>query len=494
MPSQATTVSWPTIQVEEESLRDLIKERPKNGRAMAMLACLLDKQAKFKERQQQNEGTGSSVTATMMRQEALTWAHRSVQVAPEKPFGYMSLSILEVDHIKRMQALQKALQYQTIDDSSYARLSLLIRLLLDPKQYEARKVAGRVGIASQNHPNKRVLTVKEEILYEQIVRGLDGFWKQKSKQVEVNIHEIARQEIRLGLFFRKRFPISTNQLRAKQHFQKVIHVFPDHHDNSHIAAAKFWLGTLGDGTVDRCPASYIVSLYSTFANNFDDLLIEKLNYRTPTVLRKLLDECSSHYHNHFDRGLDLGCGTGLSGMAFRDKIHGELFGVDLSPEMIVKAKERQCYNFLQVGDVTTFLTGRSTDALPFDIIFACDVLVYLGDLSELFASVHGALSNNGIFAFSTELLLDDKYGTDDYVLHHNARFAHNRSYIEKLANSVNMPFQIIKLVSHSIRKNEGKDVIGLLAVLKKIDLVDNTWILLGNSPGERRCCFPDSKH
>uniref|UniRef100_A0A7S3KWB0 Methyltransferase type 12 domain-containing protein n=1 Tax=Amphora coffeiformis TaxID=265554 RepID=A0A7S3KWB0_9STRA len=468
--SPQPTPSLETFETEEEPLRTLIEHRPKNGRAMAMLACLLEKQAKRKDGVVDEDP--HCITAAILRQEALEWAHRSVQVAPEKPFGYMALSVLEDDYTKRIHALRKALRYQTFDDSSFARLSLLIRLLLEPKQHEARQVAGKIGKASKIHPSKRILSIEEENLYARIAKGLDGFWTQKSESLDVNVQDIALQEYRLGLFFRKRFPLETNQLRAKRHFQKAIEILPEHHDS--LAAAEFWLGTLGDGkSVDRCPASYIVNLYSTFANNFDDLLLDKLKYQTPTVLRKLLDDClishDRHHDQQFARGLDLGCGTGLSGLAFRDKIQGALIGVDLSPEMIAKAKERQCYDVLQVGDVTTFLTSQPKEALPFDLIFACDVFVYLGDLSRIFASVHNTLSKNGIFAFSTELLEDKHDGTDDYILHPCARFAHSRNYIERLANSTIMPFNIIKLLTRSIRKNQGKDVIGLLAILEKID-------------------------
>jgi 2-polyprenyl-3-methyl-5-hydroxy-6-metoxy-1,4-benzoquinol methylase len=40
----------------------------------------------------------------------------------------------------------------------------------------------------------------------------------------------------------------------------------------------------------------------------------------------------------------------------------------------------------------------------FDLIFACDVLVHLGDLSQVFAQVYDSLAINGMLVFSTELL------------------------------------------------------------------------------------------
>ncbi len=48
--------------------------------------------------------------------------------------------------------------------------------------------------------------------------------------------------------------------------------------------------------------------------------------------------------------LDAGCGTGLCGPIFRN-ISGSMIGVDLSPEMVEKARERKVYDELEVADI-----------------------------------------------------------------------------------------------------------------------------------------------
>ena len=69
----------------------------------------------------------------------------------------------------------------------------------------------------------------------------------------------------------------------------------------------------------------------------------------------------------------------------------------------------------------------------------------------------------GIFAFSTEYLAE----TYDYPfqLHACARFAHKQSYIESTATE--MGYRMMKMERTPIRKNGGKDVEGLLFVMKK---------------------------
>lgn len=447
---------------EEKSLRALVKDRPQNGRAMAKLACLLVDQAKL-------VGMNDPQRVTVLRREALEWTHRSIQVAPEKPFGYMSLSVLEQEHSKRMIALRKAIEYHPNNDTSFVELGLLIRLLRDPVLDEARQVSGKIGRASPLHPLKRPLNEGEEELYCRITQGLGGFWNNaKSKQSATrNEYEVAKNEYRLGVFFRKRLPVETSRRRAHQHFSRAVEHLPP--DDEACIVSSFWLGTLGYKqpqnriVIDRCPPSYIISLYSKFAEKFDNLLVQKLSYQTPTVLRQLVDQ---HFPRTFSRGLDLGCGTGLSGAAFRDKIDNEWMGVDLSPQMIAKAQERQCYSSLQVGDVTSCLVDQADSQL--DFVLACDVLVYLGDLTSVLEGVFRVLKTNGVFAFSTELLENSNQDEEEFALHECARFAHSRGYIERLAAfSSACHFEVICMERCTLRKNQGEDVIGTLTILKK---------------------------
>uniref|UniRef100_A0A7S0FUW5 Calmodulin-lysine N-methyltransferase n=1 Tax=Minutocellus polymorphus TaxID=265543 RepID=A0A7S0FUW5_9STRA len=98
----------------------------------------------------------------------------------------------------------------------------------------------------------------------------------------------------------------------------------------------------------------------------------------------------------------------------------------------------------------------------YDIIFACDVFVYIGCLNSIFASAKNSLATDGTFAFSTECLEESQAEEKGFILHRSARFAHKRSYIESLATKHG--FRIVAIKTCPIRKNEGKDVKGILAV------------------------------
>lgn len=156
--------------------------------------------------------------------------------------------------------------------------------------------------------------------------------------------------------------------------------------------------------------------------------------------------------HRWSRCLDLGCGTGLSGQA-ASTICGRLVGVDLSPAMVCRAREKRIYRRLLVGDVTDTIlhlcranvSGREWDvpetrgeeggalelehgtsqsslmrgvgdlasAAPVvsvasegDLILSCDVFVYIGDLRACFDAVSVLASTGGregtMFAFSAE--------------------------------------------------------------------------------------------
>jgi predicted TPR repeat methyltransferase len=423
---------------KETSLRSFLAEKPKNAKSISQLSSLLVDRSKELGNDEK------------MRDEAISLAKRAIQVAPRRPFGYAALSIASRNFLERLDSLQKAADLST-HAQLIPRVGFLLRLLLEPREEESHRVQGIIGKSSNEHPSRRDLNPKEIQLYTELEKLISSAWT-----LELSLDQkefLSKHEYRLGLFFRKKQPSEIHQPRARKHFQKL-----QQQRASNSEMASFWLATMGGegDEIFKCPADYIVSLYSTFAERFDELLVEKLNYQTPTKLREVLNlVCGTR---KFDRGVDLGCGTGLSGLAFSDIVH-DLTGVDLSPEMIEKAKQRNCYKELIVGDVTSALSAPDK---VFDLVLACDVFCYIGDLSEVFTAVSRSLSKTGFFCFSTELL--EESTETSFRLHSCARFSHKRSYLEELA--CNYGFEIVKLETASIRKNQGEDVRGMLAVFK----------------------------
>jgi predicted TPR repeat methyltransferase len=428
----------------QSSLRAFLQEKPKNGKAMAQLASLLTDRAKLLP------GTENS---DKLREEAISLSRCAVQVAPQKPFGYASLSCASLDYKERTEALEKAVTLS--DEHLLPRIGFLVRLLIEAREEEVKQVRGKTGSASKEHPSKRETNAEESKLYQRIEDALEEAWANETELTRAQKEFLSNHEYRLGLFFRKMRPKEVQQPRARKHFQRS-----QKHPTSKSEMATFWLATMeDDAIITKCPADYVVSLYSKFAERFDELLVEKLNYQTPTKLRQLLDTTVNTSTPKWERAADLGCGTGLSGFAFRDIVQ-HMTGVDLSPEMIEKAKQRKCYDELVVGDVTCVL-GQE---VVYDLVFACDVFVYIGDLEAVFLGVQQSLSSGGLFCFSTEFMHESLHGERPYLLQACARFAHKQTYLEKLSAAAG--FDIVQLEICPIRKNEGVNVTGMLVILR----------------------------
>src|SRR5262249_6683722 len=127
----------------------------------------------------------------------------------------------------------------------------------------------------------------------------------------------------------------------------------------------------------RVPDQCIRQLYQKFSAFYENNMVETLGYEGPQQLGRLLDPLLG------ERGdlsiLDLGCGTGLSGLMLK-RWAGRMTGVDLSPEMTDKARARAIYDFLEVAEVTQWL---AQDKEAYDLIVACDTLIYFGDLGPV---------------------------------------------------------------------------------------------------------------
>src|SRR6185369_9393049 len=96
------------------------------------------------------------------------------------------------------------------------------------------------------------------------------------------------------------------------------------------------------------PKDAITHLFDKYADTFDQHLRGALRYTVPELLAEAIAAARDPDDESLMDVLDLGCGTGLIGPLLRP-IAATLAGVDLSPLMIEKARERKCYDLLHVG-------------------------------------------------------------------------------------------------------------------------------------------------
>ena len=153
--------------------------------------------------------------------------------------------------------------------------------------------------------------------------------------------------------------------------------------------------------------------------------------------------------------VDLGCGTGLMGAQIQP-IARTLTGIDVSANMLEKARQRQIYDQLLCGDAAKLLQAQDRQ---FDLALAADVFIYLGDLSPVFGAVRAALRGGGLFGFTVEAI-----DQGDFVLRSTLRYAHSIDYLRGLADAHRFAVELIE--PQVIRRDAGADVGGYLAVMR----------------------------
>lgn len=220
------------------------------------------------------------------------------------------------------------------------------------------------------------------------------------------------------------------------------------------AALRFVLASLGaDAMPDQAPADYVKGLFDQYAGKFDQHLVDVLGYRTPPLLVDALRPVLPHAPGDI---VDLGCGTGLCGPLLRP-LARRLVGVDLSDGMLERARTTGHYDALEAGELVAWL--RATPE-RFDLAFACDVLIYLGDLAPVFAAVHAALRPGGLLAFSVE-----RSDEAEVVLRPTRRYAHSQAYLERLAAA--QGFVPLSIAGSVLRQDGDRPVDGWLVVLRR---------------------------
>jgi predicted TPR repeat methyltransferase len=209
--------------------------------------------------------------------------------------------------------------------------------------------------------------------------------------------------------------------------------------------------------VSRIDARALRETFDDISPRFDALMVDKLQYRGHLQLRAMADRVIAQPTPPLAI-LDLGCGTGLVGEAFKDiAAGGRLDGLDLAPRMIEAARARGVYDDFVLGDLETVLAepGRR-----YNLILSADTMVYLGDLAPTFAGVMNRLAPGGFYIFAVE----SKTGEGWEQTPAN-RFRHSQSYLRAEAARAGLSF--IDTMETVLRLEADEPVPGLVAALRK---------------------------
>jgi predicted TPR repeat methyltransferase len=197
---------------------------------------------------------------------------------------------------------------------------------------------------------------------------------------------------------------------------------------------------------------YVRTLFDQYAPRFDRALAD-LSYSAPASLR----DAVTKQEVHFGTMLDLGCGTGLAGAAFRPHVDW-LVGVDLSPRMVEEARKKGLYDRLSVGDVAAFLTGEPERSAH--LVIAADVFAYIADFAEACAAVARVLSDGGLFGFTVET-----HDGEGAIVGAKMRYAHSTDFVRSAIGEAGLT--LVELARASSRTENRVPVPGLVVLARR---------------------------
>lgn len=195
--------------------------------------------------------------------------------------------------------------------------------------------------------------------------------------------------------------------------------------------------------------AYIRTLFDQYADRFDTDLVGTLKYQAPALVAALLARCGVG-EGSADL-LDLGCGTGLSGIALKPFAR-TLAGVDLSPGMVAKARGRGIYDTLAVAEAVEYLAVAAGD---WDTIAAVDMLNYLGELTPIFRAAAARLRQGGLLAGTVE-----KRAEGGQALSEKRRYRHGEDHVRAALAAADL--RLVELSEAVLRQEGGAPVIGLV--------------------------------
>ena len=199
---------------------------------------------------------------------------------------------------------------------------------------------------------------------------------------------------------------------------------------------------------------YVRTLFDGYAQTFDNALRVGLGYQAPELMLRAVQAAQPGVT--FAAALDLGCGTGLGGAAFRPLCR-TLTGVDLSPAMVAQARSKTIYGRLVEGEAVGFLRDEAVAQARYDLVLAADLFGYLDDIAPVLAAAAPLLAPDGLIVFSAET-----HDGDDVILRDTLRYAHGVAHVRAaLAAAKLTP---VSLVSASSRNEKGVAAPGLIVV------------------------------
>ncbi|MFZ5531335.1 MAG: tetratricopeptide repeat protein [Pseudomonadota bacterium] len=375
--------------------------------------------------------------------------------------AYQAAAALRRDHTKTHNNLGSA--YLRLGRVDEAIPSLERALQLDPDNFMAHYNLGSAYYLKKNYPDARQHFQAAVTLRPDFAQAHNNFANLLKEEGDMRgAMEHYQQAIQYDPDLKEAYPNLAEVLmhlgrqeEARAAYRRSLQLQPDDVVTRHL------LNALENVTPQRPDPEYVRAVFDHYAGTFENHLRDDLKYDVPYKLRELLG--GQFPERKFESMLDMGCGTGLSGVPMRDLVR-RMAGVDLSEKMLEQARQKQVYDELHAADLIGYLK-QSGDA-AFDLLLSADVFLYLGDLAPVFAEARRVLQAGGILAYSTEAADGGEVGELGYKLETSGRYAHHAGYLRGLGERHG--FRELHFSSDTIRYNFNQPVAGHLVILQKV--------------------------
>ena len=258
--------------------------------------------------------------------------------------------------------------------------------------------------------------------------------------------ELAIAHYNLGKIYKK---IGKNA-KAVECFEKTLEL-----NSEDLLGATLQLATLGKRKIpDKTPENFMQGLYKKKSKHWSNLEKKTHKYRGHLLIENAFK--TTHNNSKKIDILDMGCGTGSLAKILRPYAR-TLVGVDLSPDMLLKAEEICLYDSLYKKDLSQYLSEVSNH---YDTIIAAAVLIHFYDLDNIFFLIKDSLKINGKLVFSIFEETQKNKNLNSFLM-----YAHSDDYITTLAERLNLKIIYRQKDIHEYHK--GISVPAIIYVLEK---------------------------
>ena len=396
--------------------------------------------------------------------QAEQFIRRAIRGAPAYAAAYTNLGnvlIVQKRYEDAIAAYRQAIIYGVDEVEACVNMGAVLRGLGRlPEALEAYRQASERRPASAEIHHRLGLVLAELERFEEAIAAqetalrCEAGHEEAIKQLGGLLHRAGRFEDARMVLGNAVFQLGDSKA-ALNLLQFWLRLMPDDPIAQHRLAA--WFGQ--DQVPARASDAYVTYLFDRYAEGFDQHLVEELKYQAPAVVMERIAEVLDAPAARLDV-LDAGCGTGLCAPLLRPYAR-HLVGVDLSPRMLDKARERGGYDELATAELTAFLAARPQ---TYDLIVSADTLVYFGALETVFAAAAAALRPGGWLAVTAEAATGDT-PPDGFRINHSGRYSHAAEYLRQALLGANL--EIHSMTTATLRQEGEGPMVGYVVLARQ---------------------------